>query len=165
MTALGLFAVSQKLRLLLGAAGLTGLCVFAAFSALVLAAGRTRRSTAFAAAHPTSGSRAGRQGTHDCQGKNRENRFHDVCFVNKGFVLNDSACQSAFVARPNPAALAGIKLDHAPFRRDFRGLVLRRRLAALNRAEPGASNTTVAVPLFAPPPENAPPMASSSQPQ
>ena len=56
MTALGLFAESQKLRLLLGAAGLTGLGVFAAFSALVLAASRTRRSTAFAAAHPTGGS-------------------------------------------------------------------------------------------------------------
>jgi hypothetical protein len=69
------------------------------------------------------------------------------------------------VARPNPAASAGIKLDHAPFRRDFRGLVLRRRLAALNRAGLGASNTTVAVPHSAPPPENAPPMASSIQPQ
>ena len=165
MTAQCLFAESQKLRLLLGAAGLTGLGVFAAIRALVLAASRTRRSTAFAAAHPTSGSRAGRQGTHDRQGKNRENRFHDVCFVNEVFVLNDSTCQSAFVARPNPAALAGIKLDHAPFRRDFRGLVLRRRLAAINRAGLGASNTTVAVPHFAPPPENAPPMASSNQPQ
>jgi len=98
MTALCLLAESQKFRLLLGAAGLTGLGVFAAFSALVLAARRTCRSTAFAAAHSTSGSRAGRQGTHDCQGKNRENRFHDVCFVNEVFVLFDSTYQSAFVA-------------------------------------------------------------------
>jgi hypothetical protein len=79
--------------------------------------------------------------------------------------LNDSTCQSAFLARPNPAALAGIKLDHAPFRRDFRGLVLKRRLAVLNRAGLDASNTIVAVPNFAPPPEDAPPTASSNQPQ
>ena len=124
MTALCLLAESQRFWLLLGAAGLTGFGSFAAFRALVLAAGRTCRSTAFAATHTTSGSRAGRQGAHESQGKNRENRFHDVCFVNEIFVLNNSTCQSAFVARPNPAALAGIKLDHAPFRRDFRGLVL-----------------------------------------
>jgi hypothetical protein len=91
--------------------------------------------------------------------------FMMFCFVNEGFVLNDSTCQSAFVARPNPAALAGIKLDHAPFRRDLRGIVLKRHLAALNRAGLGASNTTVAVHHFAPPPENAPPTASSNQPQ
>jgi hypothetical protein len=78
--------------------------------------------------------------------------------------LNDSTCQSAFVARPNPAALAGIKLDHAPFRRDLRGIVLKRHLAMLNRARLDASNTIVAVPHFVPPPERAPPMASSNQP-
>ena len=56
MTALCLLAESQKFCLLLGAAGLTGFGSFAAFSALVLAAGRACRSTAFATAHPTGGS-------------------------------------------------------------------------------------------------------------
>jgi hypothetical protein len=60
--------------------------------------------------------------------------------------------------------LAGIKLDHAPFRRDLRGIVLKRHLAMLNRAGLDASNTIAAAPHFALPPESAPQMASSNQP-
>lgn len=76
--------------------------------------------------------------------------MNDVC------ILNDGTSRPAIVARSNLADPAGIKLDHAPFRRDIRGIVTERRLAELNKAERDTSNTIGVGRYFARPPENEP---------
>jgi len=70
-------------RLFLGATGLAGRGVFAAFGALVLAAGRASGGAGFAAAHSGRRGRAGGQSRNGSQGEKRENRFHSGRLVSE----------------------------------------------------------------------------------